>query len=233
MQTTNLKKPLDCAGPKSRLVYIKFTPNGSSAPTVSESHGVSATVTRSSAGVYVVSLGVNAVKAMTVVGCNVLSSGTTNGKLQWAESVANKTVTVTHTLNPTTTFLSMTVPDISTASSTAYATAPCAGKVSQLYSSLGAVISGANAVVTANIAGTPITTGVLTIGYSGSAVGDVDSCTPTAANTVAAGDKLTLVSDGGSTGAAALYATLQIDSVGVASDAAGEISLAVLCREQS
>ena len=45
-----------------------------------------------------------------------------------------------------------------------------------------------NATITGDIGGTPITTGVITITQAGSAVDDVDKCTPSAANTVAEDD---------------------------------------------
>jgi hypothetical protein len=95
-QTTNLKHLLLAAGPQSKLVWIKFTPNGASAPTVDEAHGCSATVTRSGAGVYVVSLTSNALKAMGVVGLTAIPGDTNYHELVHAESVTNKTVTVTH-----------------------------------------------------------------------------------------------------------------------------------------
>ena len=46
--------------------------------------------------------------------------------------------------------------------------------------------------------------------YKASAAGDIDQATPTAANAVAAGDKLTVTSDGGSTTTATLTVTFLI-----------------------
>lgn len=234
MQTTNLKNLLLAAGPQSKLCWVKFTPNGASAPTVDECHGINATVSRSSAGVYVVTLTANATKAMGVVGLSAADSGTNNTKLAWAESVANKTVTVTGTVNAGTHIVGpIQVPDVSSASSTAYGVAPVAGTVTSIYSVLWGAITVADAAITNNINGTPITDGGLTIAYTSSAAGDVDSATPSAANTVAAGDKLTAVSDGGSTDAAALDVYYTIQSQGVASDTIGQITLFVLVRESS
>lgn len=95
-QTLNLKHQLLAAGPQSKLVWIKFTPNGSSAPTVDEAHGCSATVTRSSTGVYVVSLSSNALKAMAVLRLGAVPGDANFHQLTHTESVTNKTVTITH-----------------------------------------------------------------------------------------------------------------------------------------
>ncbi len=53
---------------------------------------------------------------------------------------------------------------------------------------LGAALATGNATLTGKIATVAITTGVLTITQSGSAIGDVDTCSPSAANVAAAGD---------------------------------------------
>lgn len=68
--------------------------------------------------------------------------------------------------------------------------APCAGTVSLIRSIIEGALTTGNAVLTAAINGTPITTGVITIEQAASAAGDKDSCIPTAANTVAENDEL-------------------------------------------
>jgi hypothetical protein len=71
-----------------------------------------------------------------------------------------------------------------------YGLAPFAGRVTKIWSITEGVLTTGDATLTAKINGTAITGGVLTITQSGSAAGDVDSATPTAANVVAEGDKL-------------------------------------------
>jgi hypothetical protein len=80
--------------------------------------------------------------------------------------------------------------------------AAIAGEITELYSILcGAALATGDAVITASINGTPITTGVLTITQAGSAEGDIDNATPTAAKTVAVGDAIELTVSGTNTDA--------------------------------
>lgn len=74
-----------------------------------------------------------------------------------------------------------------------YVVSPVDGDITRLDSVLlGGAVTTNDAVVTGKIgaagAGVPITNGVITITASGSAIGDKDTASPTAANTVAAGD---------------------------------------------
>jgi hypothetical protein len=81
---------------------------------------------------------------------------------------------------------------------------PVAGVITAIRSVLeGHALATGNATITAAINGTGITTGVITITQSGSAVGDLDSCAPSALRTVAAGDVITLTVGGTNTDAAA------------------------------
>jgi hypothetical protein len=67
--------------------------------------------------------------------------------------------------------------------------APVAGDITDLQSVLQeAALATGDATLTFSINGTPVTGGVITITQSGSAAGDVDSATPSAANTVAIDD---------------------------------------------
>ncbi len=99
------------------------------------------------------------------------------------------------------TYLGVTIVDISTADQV-YVPAPVAGTVTKVQSVIDAAISGADATLTTKIGGTAITGGALTVANSGSAAGDVDTATPTGANTVAVGDALEVETDGASTGTA-------------------------------
>ena len=109
------------------------------------------------------------------------------------------------------------IPDVSTAA-TIFLMSPVAGVVSLISTKLGAAISGADSVLAAKVnAGT--TMGAITVAHSGSAVGDLDSLTPSAQNTVAVGDYIRIDTDGASTGAAPLSIVVEITpTVGVDSD---------------
>lgn len=66
--------------------------------------------------------------------------------------------------------------------------APKACTITKIYSVLaGHALAAGNATLTAKIAGVAVTNGVVTITQSGSAIGDVDVATPSAANTATAG----------------------------------------------
>lgn len=95
-------------------------------------------------------------------------------------------------------FLYGEIADISTASQI-YIPIPDGGKVVKIMSVIDNAISVADATLTAKIGGTAVTGGTITVAYSGSAAGDVDTCSPTAANTVTEGGSLEIETDGGST----------------------------------
>jgi hypothetical protein len=98
-------------------------------------------------------------------------------------------------------YLFGTIDDISTAASF-WIPSPCTGIISKIHSIINGAIADADAVLTFEIGGVLITDGSsnnLTITQSGSAAGDVDTMTPTGANTLAIGDKIELITDGGST----------------------------------
>jgi len=100
--------------------------------------------------------------------------------------------------------------DVSTASS-AYVVSPIAGKIVAFYTVLQGAITTANAAVKLQIGGVDVTNGAVTVAYSGSAAGDVDSATPTAARTVTAGGAIEVESDGASSTAMGLAFTIVID----------------------
>ena len=106
--------------------------------------------------------------------------------------------------------VTMELDDVSTASST-FCPSPVAGTVSTIYTILHGAITVGDATITAEINGVAITGISITVAQSGSAAGDVDSDTATAANTVAVGDSLETISDGGSTDAARLTIVWLID----------------------
>lgn len=85
-------------------------------------------------------------------------------------------------------------------------TSTVAGTLKKGYSILnGGGLTTGNATLTFKINGVAVTGGVITITQAGSAVGDKDSCTMTAANTVAIGDEIS-VTVGGTNDATAAFA---------------------------
>ncbi len=94
-------------------------------------------------------------------------------------------------------YLDVSIADISTAGQV-YTVAPIAGTVTRIWSVIDGAIATADAVLTGKIGGAAITNGAITVANSGSAAGDVDSATPTAAYTVAAGDALEIETNGAS-----------------------------------
>ena len=64
--------------------------------------------------------------------------------------------------------------------------------------------------ITFEIGGTAMTDSAITVAYSGSAVGDVDTSEPTAANNVEQDGTIEIITDGASTNARVLYVTFVI-----------------------
>jgi len=91
-----------------------------------------------------------------------------------------------------------------------YIVSPFAGTIVKIYSVIDGTIASANKTLTASIGGVAVTNGVITIAYSGSAAGDVDSCTPTALNTIAAGQAIKIAAAGATTNAVRVHVTIQI-----------------------
>lgn len=85
--------------------------------------------------------------------------------------------------------VAFTMPDPAALDGTAttYVVAPVAGDVVAIYSVIGGALTGGDPTLTFDIDGTAITGGVITIANASSAAGDIDSCTPSSANTVTTG----------------------------------------------
>ena len=106
-------------------------------------------------------------------------------------------------------FLTSTIADISTASST-FVPVPDGGKVIKIFTALQGAIGTANAAITFEIGGTAITGGGITVTQSGSAAGDIDTATPTAANEVAEDGSIEMITDGASSNTIKLNVTFVI-----------------------
>ena len=92
----------------------------------------------------------------------------------------------------------------------AYVVSPLAGTITNIWSTIYSACD-ANTVITPSIGGVNITSGALSITAAGSAAGDVDSSTPSAANDVTAGQAIKFLSDGGATGTLPIMFTVLID----------------------
>ena len=99
--------------------------------------------------------------------------------------------------------------DVCTASS-AYFTPAYAGHIIEIKSCISGAIATADCVVTGSVGGTAITDGVLTIAFTSSAAGDVDTVTPTAGNVVSTTDYVRLASDGAGTNTVPTVFTVRI-----------------------
>jgi hypothetical protein len=92
-----------------------------------------------------------------------------------------------------------------------YVVCPHAGDVAKIYSVIDGTVGTADITLTPYIGATPITNGAITITQSGSGAGDIDSATPTAANTVTAGQAIKFtVAGGGSGGSPRIHLTALI-----------------------
>jgi hypothetical protein len=106
-------------------------------------------------------------------------------------------------------FVTKTITDVSTAGS--YWVVPgLAGEVKKIISVIDGAIATADAALTFEIGGTAITGGGITIANAGSAAGDVDTATPTAANVIGAEQPIELITDGASTNTVAATVTFEI-----------------------
>ena len=107
--------------------------------------------------------------------------------------------------------------DVATANSI-FLMAPVAGTVSLISTKLGGAITTADSILAAKVnAGT--TMGAITVAFTGSAVGDLDTLAPSANNTVAVGDWIRIDTDGAASGAASLSIAVEISpTVGVDTD---------------
>lgn len=114
-------------------------------------------------------------------------------------------------------YLTVTMADVSTAASV-WVVAPVACTFTKLHSVINGAIATADAAITTEIGGAAVTGGGLTIAYSGSAAGDVDSATPSAANTLTAGQALEIITSGASTNTIIATYTVELTPSGQDSD---------------
>ena len=106
-------------------------------------------------------------------------------------------------------FITAKITDISTAGST-FVPIPDGGNVIKIITSIKNAITTANAALSWEIGGTAITGGGITVAYSGSAAGDVDTAEPTAANDLSEDGTIEMITDGASSGTKILNVTFVI-----------------------
>lgn len=107
----------------------------------------------------------------------------------------------------------LTLTTIAASGSPAYrCIAPVSGLITKFQSIIEAAIGTGDATLTLSIAGVAVTNGVITVTQSGSAAGDKDEATPTAANYVTAGDELKVVVTGSATNAVRANCNINIDA---------------------
>ena len=106
-------------------------------------------------------------------------------------------------------FITAEIEDISTASST-FVGIPDGGRIIKIITALQGALTSANAGISFEIGGTAVTGGGITVAYSGSAAGDVDTAEPTAANEISEDGTIEMITDGASSGTKKLNVTFVI-----------------------
>ena len=147
--------------------------------------------------------GAAAASADTMLAAN--GAGVTN----W-QKVAVANINTSSVKNVNKIYLTYTITDLNAAASY-YLVCPLAGVISKIYSVIESALATADNVLTFEIAGVAVTNGTVTITQAGSAAGDVDSATPTAARTLTAGQALEIISDGGTSSTTKCTLTFEID----------------------
>lgn len=142
--------------------------------------------------------------ALTLAEVDILDGATVStAELNILDGVVKTTAEVNEV------YLFVEIDDVSTAGQV-YVVSPIAGNVTAIYSVLNGTIATADAVLTSKIAGTGITDGVITIAYSGSAAGDVDTVSPSALNAITKGAAIEVETSGASTNAEKVFITIII-----------------------
>jgi hypothetical protein len=109
--------------------------------------------------------------------------------------------------------LDLEVADLTSASAKVYrVVSPVAGTIKKIYSVIDGPLTVGDATLAGKIGAVAITNGVITITQAGSAAGDVDVATPTAANVVAVDDVISVTVGGTNTAAKSAKVTIYIET---------------------
>lgn len=220
-----LKHLLRGWGPETRVAVCRFTPGASPAlQTFLENRGF-ASVTRTGAGAWTAQLIDTKVKSIEAFAWEIENDTTIRHRTRVDSfSATAGTIAVTHKVSTYASEASAVVVPLEgmtdvAAATVAYGVSPIAGTITLCQTQLtsGGATNG-DAILTFAIGGVAITNGAVTIA-SGSAVNEVDSASPTAANTVAVGSKITATSDGG--GSTTTAANVQVLVQGTGATPAG------------
>jgi hypothetical protein len=106
--------------------------------------------------------------------------------------------------------LNVRIDDISTAGSE-WVVSPWAGDITAIYSVIDGAIGTGDCTLSFEIGGVAVSSGNITITQSGSAAGDVDSSTPSSANTLTQGQAIECITDGASTNTVSANLTIVVD----------------------
>lgn len=106
-------------------------------------------------------------------------------------------------------YLNYEIADINTAASY-YVVAPLGGTISKIWTVLHGATSSADTTIKLQLNNVDVTNSTVTIAQSGSAAGDVDSATPSGANTVAQGGAIEIVCGGEGASTVAVTVCIEI-----------------------
>jgi hypothetical protein len=152
-------------------------------------------------------IGVAAASADTVYVADGAGSGT-------HQKVAAGQISTTSVKNVNKVFITHVIDDISTAGSH-WVVPGIAGNIVAISTVIDGAIATAACSMTFEIGGVVITSSAISIAYSGSAAGsaagDVDTSTPSAARAVTAAQPVEIISDGASTNTVRCTVTLELD----------------------
>jgi hypothetical protein len=133
-----------------------------------------------------------------------------SGAVYVADGAGSGAWTIALTVNRLT--LTGKIADVSTADEL-FIPVPLDCQIIKAYCTIKNAITVANTILTLKIGGVAVTNGTITLTQAASAAGSTFSCTPTAANTAAAGQAIQISCDGGSTTAAEGVVTLLLKTV--------------------
>ena len=149
-------------------------------------------------------------KGVSAAADNTVASATTAATV-WRKVNANM-IDTTAIFNTNKGIANAVIDDVSTAG-TVYIGFPFACTITKINTVLGNAITLADSIVTAkNHSGGSM--GTLTVAFSGSAAGDVDTLAPSSNNTLTADQRMSIETDGASTTASKLYITVHFTRTG-------------------
>ncbi len=146
-------------------------------------------------------------KGASSASANTVHIANGSGSTSWAK-IGSSNIDTASIFNSNKFKMTVVLADISTASSIKIVI-PVACTLDKAWGCLQGTIATADSVVTlTNHAGASM--GTMTVAFSGSAAGDVDSLTPASNNSFTAGQVLTITTDGASSNAIAEVFTLEL-----------------------